>query len=200
LTLQDKNVPVRRKAAWALGMIGPFAKTAVPDLLKLLDDPDPGDLPKELGVRALTVQALGNIGPDAKETLPLLQKIAQAENDSCRGLALEAITQIAPEKSLLQPCLRGLKDAKVCAEAVKALGYLGPDAKEAVPALLEILKHPPVQDKATLRQLRQNVVWTLRQIGPDAREAIPTLRELASAPDINLSNAAHLALRIIAPK
>ena len=61
--LQDKNGAVRLAAAWALGKIGPDAKTAVPALTKLLKD-------KRSDVRRAAAFSLGEIGPEAKTAIP----------------------------------------------------------------------------------------------------------------------------------
>jgi len=53
---------------------------------------------------------------------------------------------------------------------------MGPSAKDAVPALIELLESPV----ASYRRRRQ-VVATLGQIGPDAKAAIPALIEFANA-------------------
>ena len=51
-----------------------------------------------------------------------------------------------------------------------ALNNIGPDAKEAVPALIEALKD---EDKTA----RQNAAEALGNMGPDAKDAVPTLIE-----------------------
>ena len=53
--------------------------------------------------------------------------------------------------------------------AAKRLGWFGPSAAEAVPALVMLLLDSGV---------RQEVVQSLRKIGPDAKAAIPALVEL----------------------
>src|SRR3954465_7879732 len=48
-----------------LGKIGPAARDAVPELARLLNDPDKG-------VRAAAASALGRIGPAARDAVPEL--------------------------------------------------------------------------------------------------------------------------------
>ncbi len=56
--LDDPNPAVQKRAALALGMIGPDAEPAIPALLKILQDPDS---PVYLAV----LEALGGHGPNA---------------------------------------------------------------------------------------------------------------------------------------
>lgn len=54
--------------------------------------------------------------------------------------------------------------------AVKALGALGPEAKDAVPTLVEVLSEPGCSG-----ELRAAGVEALSAIGPEARSAVPLL-------------------------
>ena len=71
LKLKDPDKQVRRRAAYALGQIGPAAATAVPALTQAADD---GQL--EVGWYAL--DALGRIGTAAKDAVPEMAKAAMA--------------------------------------------------------------------------------------------------------------------------
>ena len=68
---------MRRAAAEVLGGLGPAAKDAVPDLVKLLDDPDEG-------VRWAAASALGGIGPAAKDAAPDLVKLLKDPDEGVR--------------------------------------------------------------------------------------------------------------------
>ena len=74
--------------------------------------------------------------------------------------------------------------------AAKNLFTLGPEAKEAVPALRQALKdtHPAV---------RVSVALALTQIGPEARAAVPDLEVALKDPDGDVRAAATFALRNI---
>jgi hypothetical protein len=105
----------RYAAAWALGRIGPNARTAVPALIELLKDEQQYDLPgataehpdfgRPFGMRGyqpsvlahIPAAALGNIGPDARAALPALRKIALRQVIGCtEAAAREALQQIEP--------------------------------------------------------------------------------------------------------
>ena len=57
----------------------------------------------------------------------------------------------------------------VRSKAALALGNLGPDAREAVPALVKLLKGQP---------LDYSVVAALGNLGPTAADAVPALKRL----------------------
>jgi hypothetical protein len=59
-------------------------------------------------------------------------------------------------------------DINIRREAARALGEIGPEAKDAVPELVEALGDEDVDLIA---------VWTLGQIGPAARAAVPAIRQ-----------------------
>ena len=65
----------------------------------------------------------------------------------------------------------GSEDSDVCMHAVDALGELGEDAAEAVPALIEALQHDD-------REVCWHVCRTLGAVGEDAEAAVPALAKL----------------------
>jgi len=70
---------------------------------------------------------------------------------------------------------------------------IGPEAKVAVPALIEALKdHDPA--------VRRNAAWALGDIGPEAKAAIPTLIELLKDHDQRVHRDAAAALGMIGPE
>src|SRR6516165_9476717 len=90
-----KNLPeVRTSALRALGALGWPGKAAVPDLIKLLDDPEEKKGAREvLGPYYHAIQALGRIGPGARDAVPTLVRakgIAAAYDQAIEG-ALENI-------------------------------------------------------------------------------------------------------------
>jgi HEAT repeat protein len=75
--------------------------------------------------------------------------------------------------------------------AAEALGDIGPEAKEAVPPLIEVLK-----DKEP--RVRRDAARSLGQIGPAAKVAAPQLAALLKDEDANVREAAARALRQLA--
>jgi hypothetical protein len=88
--------------------------------------------------------------------------------------------------------------------AITALGTAGPEAKDAVPALVDVLKdgmgEKPGKKKSPVGpDLRVEVAVALGDIGPDANEAVPALQDLAGANGKrSLKSAARNTLKSIA--
>jgi HEAT repeat protein len=190
---------VRRKAVTVLGHAGP---DAVPHLLRLLDDVNPG-------VREAAVSSLGAVGPKAKEALPALEKIVKEEKGYIRTLALFSLGKLGAEAKpalpLLLESVRG-KDAELRFPALVALEQVPGDAKDVVPALDEAIKAdvpPAFRLKAARLRLKldpdpdpvlpvlgellkeiltqQEVIAVLGELGPKAAPALPQLMEIAQA-------------------
>jgi HEAT repeat protein len=87
----DLRAALRTKAIYALGDLGPAAKSVLPALLHAAaNDPDWVN-------RGGAVETLGAIGPDAKEAIPLLLEISKSEDAWMRRAAQKVLSQIAPD-------------------------------------------------------------------------------------------------------
>jgi HEAT repeat protein len=84
----DDYLDVRRRAAEALGQLGPAGKVAVPALMEALNDK------KYFDIRAAAATALGQIGPDAKAAIAALTAALKDKDESVRRAAAEAIKKI----------------------------------------------------------------------------------------------------------
>jgi HEAT repeat protein len=149
---------LREKAIALLGALGPTAKTAVPDLMKLLDEDDVGltdwDAPAfdagegtrlDKSLHLLSIVALGQIGPDAKVAVPKIKRNMQNAKMQYRVVGAQAIWRIERSGDFSLPIfIDGLKEkaAAIRQLAAEALAELGPGAKPAVPKLRELLKDP----------------------------------------------------------
>ncbi len=154
---------VRGHAVHALGMIGPAAKDAIPELIRALEDEEPS-------LSNQAAFALGRIGPAAGFALV---KALEKGNPRVGVLAARALAKIPPVKGAVPPLLAALQKEQMPQNQVAlidALGAQGPAAAEAVPALIELAK----QDKAP----PAHVVAALGQIGSGAKEAVPYLTNL----------------------
>jgi HEAT repeat protein len=77
-------------------------------------------------------------------------------------------------------------DPKVQTQGAFGLSQLGPEARSAVPALVEALKRD--------LSVRENAALALGNIGPDAREAVAALIEALGDLEWNMRRLAALAL------
>jgi HEAT repeat protein len=156
--LASSDASARTRIIAVFGAIGPGAYAAVPELKKLAQDPSPevrgaavsalskvdqagmrlpvllaalGD--RDLSVRRAAAEATGEMGDKARDATAALTELVQhAEN---RDFALEALRQIQVRSvpHLLQ--MLAMSDAGVRAFACERLARIGPEAKEAIPAL-----------------------------------------------------------------
>jgi len=123
----------RLRAAKDLGRLGWLAREAMPALVAALQDDDGK-------VREAAAQALGNMGPEA---LPTLTGMLGHRDKYVRRNAVWAMGKLGPlAKPALDDLCRVLKDAdpRTASGAAQALGNMGADGADAVPALAEAMR------------------------------------------------------------
>jgi len=187
---------LRGAAVYSLGLLGPEASGGVPVLIRALWDTDPG-------TRWNAATALGKIGASASSALPALQEISKNDvSVDVRRAAVDAVNKITPVAidpvPMLIEMVRG-DDEGLRTWAVKALKDKGPDAKAAVPALIELLSIQYSPSISTLpdTSLCRDIAYTLAEIGPDAADAVPALSILLLDYDYSTVAAAIHALKAI---
>ncbi len=212
--LSHKDADVRRFAAQEFARIGPDAKAAVPVLAKLLKDDD-------VDVRLEAAVALYAIDGRIDESTPVLVEGLKVSPRYVSG----AVIRIGPPAKAVLPALiklvRETDDEQVRVRAVMALGYIGPEAKDAVPLLLELagpmegvtwfpsihalglIGRPAVP--ALVETLtdpespsREHAADALGEMGPVAKDAIPSLLQAFDDDDEEVRNAVRNAIRDIA--
>jgi HEAT repeat protein len=191
----DEDKEACRRAAAALGQIGPAAKDAVPLLAKALQSPS-------LEVRHFAVDALGRIGPAASGSVP----------------AIIAEVDIAKDHINYAPLTRFRR------YAAKALGRIGGSDQEAVRVLEEALENEDSlyrveaalalwkmthHEKAvpTLESIIQKdeaegpfeAIMALLQVGSDANSVVDTLVATLTHNDLDLRRAAAKVLVQLGP-
>jgi len=179
----------RREAGHQLEKLGPAAKSALPELIKALDDSD-----KQVWTNALG--AIAAIGPGATEAIPRLMQAF----DSRRGgdmrqrdkaqMLMRAANALACIGDAARPALiQALKssDTGMRLGAAKALGGMGAQSRDAIPELIENLGH-------TDEELRGEVIGALALIGEDA--VVPLSKSLAW-PDARLRSGSACVLAAI---
>jgi HEAT repeat protein len=114
--------PSRTHAAIALGKMGPMAKEAVPELVKLLEEA-PG---KSGPIRFHAAAALGQIGSDAKEAVPALVKLLGDKSAGTgRRMVIVALGQMGPAAKDAVTALKEARDEPALRESAdKALAKI----------------------------------------------------------------------------
>ncbi len=126
--------PAGVQAVEALGDLGPAAKSAVPTLLKILDDRSVPLTGQRWGPlhRAAVIHAIGEIGPDAREALPRLLAYLKINDYFVRVHVAIALANMGPSvKEAL-----AVRDAATCATI--AFMPVPPASKLATPVLVKI--------------------------------------------------------------
>ena len=189
--------PEREHAFEVLGRLGPENSEAIPALTRVLEEglhsesemlrsvrrawqsPKDEEEAQERAQQALAaaVEALGRIGPQAHDAIPVLVKyLGRGEAGNKAGTAL---VQIGPTTvpALLEVLAdnRGTMDGSH-RRALLALSRLGSGAREALPALLNILQ---TMDHNMPGGDGQRAVHALGKMGPEARAAVPVLMDTA---------------------
>jgi HEAT repeat protein len=164
--LSDSDAGTRRRAAQNIANGGAAAEPAIPQLISMLADRDET-------VRPAAANALVRIG---KGSLPELTKAIKSEDRIVRCGAAVALHQLDSKNAAVVPALL---EAAAAGRAVpqdfrayahEALGRISP---EAVPALIDGLKHSDIE-------IRRRAAYGLGEYGPAARAAVPLLRQMAA--------------------
>lgn len=174
--------------SWALAELKPadteVAKEAVAKMLAGVKSEEPNlrrvaaramiesSIPKELA-RPAVIEALQTADPDV---------IAQV-SEAFAAMGVEAVPKLA----------RALESDKLRPYVVPILLRLGPEAKEAVPALIAAFKDSEDPD------LRREIVYSLALIGPPSEPAVELLIENLSSEDPELRSVSTYALGKIGP-
>jgi HEAT repeat protein len=214
--LGENDTAIAAGAAYALGRIGPKAKTADLSLAKCAASPDPllrtisvwamakiapqNEARKQVAVgrlvaalkakqpqlRHAALRGLADLQPAPDAVLPALKQIV---HDPDKTMAIAAVHVLA---SLGDPAVPALIDALKHEElrpvTANILGHMGPGAKAAVPALVDIVK---TDDAAAARS---EALLALAAIGADAAEVVPAAVEALHAPQEDVCCAACFTL------
>ncbi|OAI54638.1 hypothetical protein AYO44_14555 [Planctomycetaceae bacterium SCGC AG-212-F19] len=160
----------RKAVVDALLKVQPEPKEQVPLLTELLKRE------KNSAGRLPLVQGLGEIGPPAKSAIPILLEVQKAspptpkvlDPDGVRKAILDAIGKIDPEPKSYVPILvdavKKDRDNGVRQTALAALKGIGAPAKEAVPAVQELIKTLSKSTRAEDKSLAQDAETTLKAL------------------------------------
>jgi HEAT repeat protein len=140
-----------------------------------------------------------------KEEIPRTIELLKQGSAKQRIYAAEALGQRGAIRSAdvkdavgpLRELLKSDKDVNVRKAAAQALGNIGRELDQTIPALLEAMR----SDKADAVKLA--AIGALGQIGPEARSAVPELRAIArnkKKENRRFSGAARNAIKAINAK
>lgn len=159
----------------ALGRMGPRARPAVPFLIPCL---------RNRSTMYEAAESLGKIGPAAAAALPELRKQIEAvlQNSipelAIRSLFLACARIETPERFMPELVALASDDHTTFVlrqGAIIAIGELGPVNRDAVPALMHVLR---TASGLTSETLRQDAATALGRMGAAARPAVPLLYKL----------------------
>ena len=166
-----------RDAVTGFATLGDLGKAALPELQRLLDEPD-------LAIRYLSIWAIGRIGPAAANAIPAL--LRDLESSPQPHVPAEALGNIGPAAAEAVPLILEMLSSgnlRWDEPLITALGKLG--SKSAIPALLAIAKGADSRGKTrgeysdhSLERRRHRAVDALGTMGPAAADAVPMLVEL----------------------
>jgi HEAT repeat protein len=188
--LDDPAAEVRSWAAIALGNIGPAATPALPALCRTLRQDRNGQ------VRMQAAAALGYLGPKARAAIPALLEALADEQYHVSSWASIYLKTVVPDATAIPVLVKLLGNSRdyVRANTAEVLGFMGPEAYQAVPNLVQVLRQDPQPT------LRSRAALALGGIGPKAKDAIPALIQAMQSGDSVLERCARDALRKIAPE
>jgi HEAT repeat protein len=198
--LKSKNAEIRKKAAEALGDMGPAASAAVPALIEAFKDKDyfvnqavvkalgkigepalpalmtaVSDNEEKVRTHAIeTIGVMGKSGLDVKQAIPLLINAMNDKSYDTQWAAVEALVNLNEDAlpQLIQAMATG--EGKIPENAILTMVLIGPEAQVAVPGLIGIIKNDAKKD------LHNQAVSALGKIGG---LAIPALVELVKKGD-----------------
>jgi HEAT repeat protein len=174
--LSDNSANVRAHAAYALGRVGAPAKSAAAALTSLIKDND------EV-VRRQAIKALTAIKPGPDVMIPLVTRLLE-ESDA--GVQMRIVQAVSEAGAAAVPALiQALQNERSAYWACLMLRQMGPDAKEAVPALTARLSD-------ARSEIRREAALSLGALGPSAAPAAAKIADLLDDPDT--APAATLAL------
>jgi HEAT repeat protein len=188
--LRDQSIAVRRRAARQVK--GFPDETPPPELVEALRD-------ESAEVRAAAARALARFGPDLDRETPTLLAMLGHDETNVRKACDEALEAAWPNPALVSTLIESLasRDRTVRFHAAQLLGRIGPEASDAIPALIAALKEP---SGSTYADPARGAARALGLMGPRP-EAIAALVEMIAPEKVDrVLEAMHEAVKPGPPK
>ncbi|MCL4194910.1 MAG: HEAT repeat domain-containing protein, partial [Thermoguttaceae bacterium] len=203
-SLESTDPVLKVVSAWAVAKIKPDDAAAKDRAVTILAEALTSENPL---ARTMAFRGLADLRPGPRRVLPILRKQLAGKDKAAVTEALQMLAEMGePAVPALTEALRN-PEGRVLAASI--LAHIGPPAKAAVPALIEIAKHeknPAAKREAfmalgsiggaeagasvataALNDPDEKVViaacYALAQMGPAAKEAAPALKKLVASDD-----------------
>lgn len=183
--MMDKDAHVRRRAGNALGFIRSSPEVTAPALIKALKDPDEGQM-GEASVAQIAAFALGRFGADAAPAIPALMETMKSGHADTRRASIHALGSLGKQNAKVVKAIVGVlkndPDFSLRAAAARSVGKIGPNAKDAIPALWEMLRLPIEveipggQDSVTAARCESALA--LGDMAAAAKELVPEMAKM----------------------
>jgi tetratricopeptide (TPR) repeat protein len=187
--LKDRDQGIRRQAGYELGKMGARAWAAVPALTAALSDDNES-------LRINAIYALKSIGWGSDLTTTSLINLLKDPRTDVRHAAASALSRVEVGSSIAVPVLMEdlKKDAVVRSSAVWALRSYGARAKDAVPALADML------DDDLDVWCRVDIARLIGKVGPGAKQVAPLLVKSLNDREQDVRVAVAVALLQVEPE
>lgn len=190
-------------AARYLAKLGPAAKAAVPELVKVLKSDNESLYGEPYNTaHQIAAETLGMIGPEARLAVPVLAEVLKDQNGHVRVAAGLALWRIGRHPTAIPALIEALKHENKSTRfvAIQAFEVIGVEAPTAASALSEVLddRVPTLRVEAAVvlwhisrdedaidalldalkhedEMVRASAAGAFGRIGPGARRAIPAL-------------------------
>jgi HEAT repeat protein len=163
--LDSQDHFLRMVSAWSLAKLKPTDTATVDRAVKLLVD---SLKDSDRRVRAAAARGLQELELPHETLVDAFTTLLADKDPEVRGNVVDALSTLGVKA--LPKLIKALENDDMQSLAVEVIRRLGPQAKDAVPALILELKDP---DPA----YRQEVEFALAAIGPEAKAAVPALLE-----------------------
>jgi HEAT repeat protein len=176
-------------SAWAVAKLDPQDHTRVQAAVPILVE---GLTSKDVRVRSAAARSLFDLHPGPAVVQPLLKKAMENADRETVGNVIDAVAGLG--KPVVPMLIKALKDNPESRPRVAAvLAQIGLDAKEAAPALAEVV----ADDKNP--EVRREALFALAAIGPGAADQASAVAAVLKEDDERLRALAAYALGKMGP-
>jgi HEAT repeat protein len=141
-------------------------------------------------VRLAAVRALADLKPGPQLVLPEIERVLKDADPEVVNRALDAIASLGPKA--VPALIDALEHDDARPKAAAILARIGPEAGDAVPALVEAVEEGDDDG-------RREALFALAAIGPAASKAVPAMVAALDDPNMNVRYSAAYALGRMGP-